>query len=41
MLVQINDEAGFLIDTFELEISMKTCCCDDNLPFAYVYICTE
>ena len=35
MLVQKDDEARFLIDTFELKISIKTC---DHLPYACVYI---
>ena len=35
MLAQIFDGDGFLTDTFELKISMKTCC-DDNLPHAHV-----
>ena len=41
MLVQKNDQARFFIDNFELKKSMKTCCCDDHLPYAYVYICTD
>ena len=41
MLVQKNDEAGFLINTFELKLSMKMCCCDDYLLYAYMYICTD
>ena len=36
MLVQKFGGARFLIDTLELKISMKTCFCDDHLPYAYL-----
>ena len=41
MLEQKIDGAGFLIDTSELKISMKTCFCDNHLPYAHVYIVVQ
>ena len=32
---------GLLIHVFELKISIKTCCCDDHLPYSHLYICYD
>ena len=37
MTAQKFDEAGFLIGTSDLKISIKTCCSEDYLPYIHVY----